>query len=60
MSKVAQPGYLFRIDDCTTTARIEATDSLLPHAPNRLTDVGIPNPLLDNRPNSFANTRTTP
>ncbi len=41
-------------------AKIEATHSLLPRKPNRLIPVGIPNPLLHNRLNSFANTRTTP
>ena len=42
-----------------TVAKIEATHSLLPRAPHCLIPVGIPNPLLHNRLNSFANTRTT-
>jgi hypothetical protein len=43
----------------STVAKIEATHSLLPRAPNSLIPVGIPSPLLHNPLNSFANTRTS-
>ena len=44
----------------STAAKIEATRSLLPRKPNRLTPVGIANPLLHNPLNYFANTRISP
>lgn len=56
---MARPCSVVRIV-IPTAAKTEATHLLVPQASNSLIPVGIPDPLLHNRLNSFAITRTTP